>query len=113
MPRSPLMPLRNFFQDKADRFESISLCRATVDRAYGKYGIVLIQKSLDKLRREDGDGADELSVENLELESDFEHLHETGDDFPTLEVEPELLEIPDKLAQDFEQARAIFLPAQR
>ena len=86
-----------------------------MDRAYGKYGIVLIQKSLDRIRNEEegGDGADDLAIENLELESDFEHLHETGDDFPTLEVEPELLEIPDKLAEDFEQARAIFLPAQR
>ena len=92
-----------------DRQEMLQRCRSDVARAWGKYSLLLLSRSMDK------------DIEKKELEDqlqDLENLSEKSTmldkvDFPSIETDPSLNEIPEKYATNFEEARAIFLPGQK
>ena len=97
--------ISNEIQD--DRAEMLKRTRADVARAWGKYSLLLLQRSMD------------MDIEKKELEDqiiDIENEEKPKSlnvDFPSIENDPVLNEIPEKYATNFEEARAIFLPGQR
>ncbi len=97
-------------EENQDLKEKVEQTLARVNLAVAKYCLVLLQKSREKAmakeRGEADDGVDEVVEETLELELDSKR-------FPGLEIDPAIEEIPHKLATDFEEARALFLPCQR
>ena len=81
-----------------DRQEMLLRTRADLARAWGKYCLLLLQRSMDK------------DIEDFPVEKSSEKLEI---DFPSIENDPDLSDIPENYARNFEEARAIFLPAQR
>ena len=97
---------------KSDAMDKFSRCSASVDRAVGKYCLVLLQKAVDKAKEgEDNQKDGGMKVEDLDS-NDFESQGQHGE-FTSVRVPEELLAVPQKLCTDFESAREIFLPGQR
>ena len=91
---------------KDDRQEMLIKCRAEVSRAWGKYCLLLLQRSMDH------------DVEQSQLENQLIDVPDQEEpkkiDFPSIETDPELdQDIPEKFAGNFEEARAIFLAGQK
>ena len=88
-----------------DRHAMLQKCRAEVSRAWGKYSLLLLQRSMD------------YDIEQFELQDQLvdvkDEVKAKSIDFPSIETDPELDDIPEKFAKNFEEARAIFLPGQR
>jgi tetratricopeptide (TPR) repeat protein len=94
-----------------DREEMLKRCRSDVGRSWGKYCVILLQRSQD------------MDIERAEQENQLVDLVDHDDteqvvqvkilDFPSIEADPLLNQIPDKYATNFEEARAIFLPGQK
>lgn len=95
-------------EDKADLEEKVQHCRAKIERALGKYALVMLHKSQDRMCQE---GEEDLVVEDVS--EDEAALDAITSEFPSIEMDPGISELPIKLATDFETARAIFLPGQR
>ena len=91
-----------------DRREMLTRCKADLARAWGKFSLLLLQRSWDK-------DLERAQQENqlVEVTDEDDENHVPIDDFPTIENDPELEQIPHEYATNFEQARAIFLPGQR
>jgi hypothetical protein len=56
---------------------------------------------------------EETSNTSLQTETPNEVLKDFGDDFPLIEIDPDLLSIPDEVCKNFDESRSIFLPGQR
>ena len=80
-------------------------CRSEVSRAWGKYSLLLLQRSMDH-------DIEQRQSEN-QLVDVIEEPKPKTIDFPSIETDPELDDIPEKFAKNFEEARAIFLPGQK
>ena len=94
-------------EEKEDVFENIRKSSANVDRAWGKYCLVMLQKSVDHIDEDQS----EMAVENVD---DFERdVASKASEFSTIVIDDTLKQIPEKLAKNFEEAREIFLPGQR
>ena len=116
--------------EKEDLQETVLKCEADIARSWGKYTLVLLQTSMDAFLEEDesssghaggthnqDESAPVMQVEDIELEENTtnknEELTENMDDFPSIEIDPDLLSIPDEKCKNFEESRSIFLPGQR
>ncbi len=93
-------------EDRKDAEELADMISARIDRAWGKYALVMLKMSMDAV--EDGDDEEDLSVENIE-DRPPEHCIA----FDAMEVDPQLQSIPTRLAKTFEEAREIFVHGQR
>ena len=80
-------------------------CRSEVSRAWGKYSLLLLQRSMDH-------DIEQRQSEN-QLVDVIDEPKPKNIDFPSIETDPELDDIPEKFAKNFEEARAIFLPGQK
>ncbi len=97
-----------------DRDEIYRKCKSDIGRAWGKYCLLLMQRSQDKdVEAKTGSVNPELTVEDIENKPS--EAASQGDlfDFPSIEPDPTLSEIPETYATNFEEARSMFLPAQR
>lgn len=91
-----------------DVLEAVNRVSAGVDRAWGSYCLVMLQKSVFK---DEEEKPCEMSVQNIESEPEpIDGCHE---EFPSIALDDSVMEIPEKLATNFEEARALFLPGQR
>ena len=95
-------------EDKAVLEEKIQHCGAKIERALGKYSLIMLHKSQDKMvAMQDED----MVVEDVT--EDEATIDAITSEFPSVEMDPAISDIPSKLATDFETARAVFLPGQR
>ena len=119
--------------EKEDLQETVMKCEADIARSWGKYTLVLLQTSMDAILEEGvenvasglqhQDESSSMYVEDIEegenqsmtsqLQSKEEELPDYIDDFPSIEIDPDLLGIPDEKGKNFEESRSIFLPGQR
>ena len=103
------MSLKEVSQEIEDERQEMYLrCKADVSRTWARYCLLLLQRSMDK--------DVERKQEENQLVDIADEAEETPDihvDFPSIENDPILDDIPDNYATNFEEARAIFLPGQR
>jgi len=91
-----------------DREEMLNKCKSDLARSWGKYCLLLLQRSMDK---DIADRSEEDQLVDFVDENSSDSKPKV--DFPSIETDPVLSEIPEKYATNFEEARAIFLPGQR
>lgn len=96
-------------QERCDLMEKIGQTEGMVLRCWGKYALVLLQKSMERVCREGENSEEPLVVKNIEDE-EFPSMIE---EFPSIEIDPEFQEVPSQYVKNFEQARQVFLPGQR
>lgn len=91
--------------------EAVNRTSAMIDRAWGKYALVLLKTSQDEdQERKSRCEGDELEVENIE---DAVLPSPTPPEkcvvFESMEVDPQLQSVPIRTAAGFDEARDIFL----
>ncbi len=93
-----------------DEDESVAKCTAGIARALGAYALALLQRSEahfdEELRTREAEAEAASAADAADEVIDEE---EENSDFPSLDVPPELQDIPDRLATNFDEARDIFL----
>ena len=122
-------------EEKEELEDTVKKCEADIARSWGKYTLVLLQTSMDALVEEESsisnragthnqDESISMRVEDIELgensnpgtssiEQSTGEIKNVWEDFPSIEIDPDLLSIPHKECKTFEEARCIFLPGQR
>ena len=125
----------NEVEEKEELEDTVKKCEADIARSWGKYTLVLLQTSMDALLEDESEepvrvgthNDDEslaMQVEDIELGERSNHEcpstdreadddKDYFDDFPSIEIDPDLLSIPHTKCKTFEEARSIFLPGQR
>lgn len=106
-------------EEDDDEKEAIDRASAKIERAWGKYCLVLLQRSQEAklFRAQSGEGGDDLRVEDLEGDraDELQLFEGLKCSFP--DVDPDAVrresDVPTKLAATFEEARSVFLPGQR
>ncbi|TRY63637.1 hypothetical protein TCAL_00816 [Tigriopus californicus] len=96
-------------EERNDLMEKIGQTQGMVLRCWGKYALVLLQKSFERMCRQSENSEDPLVVKNIEDEEFPSMLEE----FPSIEIDPEFQDVPSQFVKTFEQARQVFLPGQR
>ena len=97
-------------EEKEEGDEALAATSAKIDRAWGKYCLILLKTSLDAVDDDEGREDGRIRVENIE-DQNLESTHKVV--FESMEVEPQLQSIPTLLATNFEEARDIFVSGQR
>ena len=95
---------------KEEAEEALASISAMIDRAWGKYCLVLLKTSLESIEEGEGRVNSSIRVENIE-DQNLELSHKVV--FESMEVDPELQSVPIRLATNFEEARDIFVCGQR
>ena len=97
-------------EEKEEAEEALAATSAKIDRAWGKYCLVLLKASLDAVDDDEGREDGGIRVENIE-DQNLESTRKVT--FESMEVDPQLQSVPTLLATNFEEARDIFVSGQR
>ena len=122
-------------EEKEDLEEAVRKCEADIARSWGKYSLVLLQTSMEAILDNGSENVEQgshnqsdselnsMQVQDIELGEDTaissqvqinnKSLADDEDEFPFIEIDPDLLAIPDTKCKTFEESRSIFLPGQR